>query len=335
MRMLLLLLVVLICVLYVAVNQIVETVIIVGIGQPNEGCCYNASIDIARRGTLQYVIGDQYIESLYTPSAGYIVLVVSEPLYDRSRTANHIGHLVALTRSLKTINNLILLQATGGDVIRTSKALETINGRVAMFVYTSMSDDDDQSGRHIDMIALIEQMRSLPGASSTTPFLINDDSHGHIPFLIPYTAYVNMPLGYAFDGHYTASGQRLLGIEFAIALNYAKSNTAPGSIPSHPSIYSITAIDINQINVAWTPGPEVSTAPVTGFTISYRPYLFSPSWEDIYSGPSIVIDVPNDAMRTHTFTVLPWYQIQIDVHAISGTQRSSGSSWTMFQPRIL
>lgn len=150
-----------------------------------------------------------------------------------------------------------------------------------------------------------------------------------IPQTIPYTAYVNHPLGYVDcveSIHYSATGQRMMGAMMMQAYWRAVNNSNPSLVPSHPTGLSVTGDSLQ-----WT---APSSSPVTGYVILYAPYtnLNNPggSCLDGSSTPPSQIWT-NSTATTFTFPSPLYGFYQFDVSASNGIQISSGSasSWVI------
>lgn len=337
--------------------------VIIGMtGQSNgqgEGCCFNSSIDTAPNA-MQYVIGDEYSDNteLDPPATSFSgqLLPAIEPLYDGGyNRANIIGPLVALGRAYG--DDAILFQAAvGGTSIawllttglpRLQAGAARINGTFLMFGFVQGETDAENDTPPQVYYSSVQQyfsiLRSLPGASSTTPIVIGsmvpdwvigsggvsglaiEDVHRGIPSTIPYTAYVNMPLGYVdyYEPiHFSAAGQRLAGAMMYQALARAMANSEPGLIPDHPTNVTVSSSGL----VSW-----VSSAPLTGYRVVYRKYHNGTSLQDGDASLSLEVDIPAASTSYTLQGMIAGTTYLLDVYAVSGQQISSGrcTSWVI------
>lgn len=251
-------------------------------------------------------------------------------------------------RSITAVNNIIQIYSSF---------------TVAMFTWLQGESDSGTSAssyqsRLISNI-IANSRTNTPGASSSTPFVIAAmvpeyalntggageqaifDVHRGIPNLVPFTAFVNVPLGYVDcveSIHYSATGQRIVGAMYMEAYYRALANTAAGMVPNHPT--GLTAkVTSSGVFLTWAAPPSNPTAPIKGYQVVYHPYinLNNPGGSCADGDASIPKRISMGGVGTTSFTVsstlLQQGFYQFDVTAVSGTQISSGryDSWKIVQ----
>ena len=199
------------------------------------------------------------------------------------------------------------------------------------------------------LIDVIWNFRSnYNGTNSTTPFVLGsmvpewvatggytshagpiEDVHRAIPNFVPYTAWVNMPLGYVdcYENiHYSATGQRMLGQMWIDGYKRAMNNTQGGMIPNHPTGLSVSNSG-SLFTLTWTAPLVNPTAPVSNYQIVYRIYINTgnPGVTCADGDPTPPIRfLINSTSPSYSFTLPIQYTYQFDVCAVSGGQISSG-----------
>lgn len=248
--------------------------------------------------------------------------------------------------------NGLLTRAVNAATYANSLTGDTTN--IAMFTYVQGESDaepplrTDPASFQSQLIQLINISRAIVGASFTTPFIIGSmvpewvttsgvtdappiaNVHRVLPSIVPYTAYVNMPLGYVDcveTIHYSATGQRIMGAMMAQAYYRALVNANPALVPNHPTGLSVTLGVSGRYTLTWT----APSSPLTSYAIIYAPYinLHNPGGSCLDGSSAPPSQLLTNAVTT-SFT-LPFVltgSYQFDVAAANGVQISSGSAST-------